>query len=43
MFKNTYRGKQRVNASEVSKTKSGELLVQRIFHVIQYIRTFYTY
>ena len=37
MYKSIYRGKQRIlSASEMSKTKNSELLVQRIFHVIQY-------
>ena len=37
MHKSIYHGKQRIlNASEMSKTKNSKLLVQRIFHVIQY-------
>ena len=37
MYTSIYHGKQRIlSASEMSKTKNRELLVQRIFHVIQY-------
>ena len=37
MYTRIYHGKQRIlNASEMSKPKNRELLVQRIFHVIQY-------
>ena len=37
MYTSIYHGKQQIlSASEMSKTKNHELLVQRIFHVIQY-------
>ena len=37
MYASINHGKQRIlSASEMSKTKNCELLVQRIFHVMQY-------
>ena len=44
MHTSIYRRKQRIlSASEMSKTKNRELLVQRIFNVIQYGSHDYVY
>jgi hypothetical protein len=38
MYKTIYHGKQRIlSDSDMFKTKNRELLVQRIFRVIQYV------